>query len=273
MSDIKLSETDKVLLEMLTENTGRHMLDSGGAYGRNWERNQGRDFLSERPTILTVDHWGTGDHWEMMVQHNVFHWLRHHLTYDPDMQRDFDEFAATQSDDAPWLNLMMNFPEEFLHKHYPDIFELGDWNTHNTYNGEDCLSRVIQRLSFGNGCHVLLQIHGGCDIRGGYTAPKAFTCEEYALMNNAQAFMSCNRQDVDERQLVIEGAPRNDDPHRWYTDDAGYHWYPDDFGMEELIKYPMTDNKKLRGKGHIYVNLDKQIPHCPICGSPLEAYF
>lgn len=36
----KLTSTERVLIAMLTENTGRHMLDSGGAYGRNWERNR-----------------------------------------------------------------------------------------------------------------------------------------------------------------------------------------------------------------------------------------
>ena len=30
----------ELIYKMLTENTGVHMLDSGGAYGRNWERNQ-----------------------------------------------------------------------------------------------------------------------------------------------------------------------------------------------------------------------------------------
>lgn len=38
--------TAEVIASMLTENTGRHMLDSGGAYGRNWERNHGRDVES-----------------------------------------------------------------------------------------------------------------------------------------------------------------------------------------------------------------------------------
>jgi hypothetical protein len=44
------TETQTVLLEMFQENTGAHMLDSGGAYGRNWERNQGKD-LFEEPMI------------------------------------------------------------------------------------------------------------------------------------------------------------------------------------------------------------------------------
>ena len=33
-------ELKQVVYSMITENTGRHMLDSGGAYGRHWERNQ-----------------------------------------------------------------------------------------------------------------------------------------------------------------------------------------------------------------------------------------
>ena len=35
------TETQKMLARMLTENTGRNILDSGDAYGRHWEKNQG----------------------------------------------------------------------------------------------------------------------------------------------------------------------------------------------------------------------------------------
>lgn len=34
----ELTDTQKSLIEQLTENTGRHLLDSGSAYGRNWEQ-------------------------------------------------------------------------------------------------------------------------------------------------------------------------------------------------------------------------------------------
>ena len=36
--------TAKIIYKMLTESTGKHMLDSGGAYGRHWERNQKKSF-------------------------------------------------------------------------------------------------------------------------------------------------------------------------------------------------------------------------------------
>ena len=34
--------TKEIIYGMLIENTGTHFLDSGGAYGRAWERNQGK---------------------------------------------------------------------------------------------------------------------------------------------------------------------------------------------------------------------------------------
>ena len=35
-----MKKTKEVIYQMLIESTGQHMLDSGGAYGRHWERNQ-----------------------------------------------------------------------------------------------------------------------------------------------------------------------------------------------------------------------------------------
>src|SRR4051812_45426705 len=35
-----ITETERAVAEMLVENTGTHMLDSGGSSGRAWQRNQ-----------------------------------------------------------------------------------------------------------------------------------------------------------------------------------------------------------------------------------------
>jgi len=54
-------KTKEIIYNMLTENTGRHMLDSGGAYGRNWERNQVKtieDFENEpEETYIYAKQW------------------------------------------------------------------------------------------------------------------------------------------------------------------------------------------------------------------------
>ena len=34
------TQTQQAIFEMLTENTGKHFLDSGGDNGRHWQRNQ-----------------------------------------------------------------------------------------------------------------------------------------------------------------------------------------------------------------------------------------
>jgi hypothetical protein len=83
---IEPSETQKVLAEMLTENTGRHMLDSGGAYGRNWERNQGitvEDFINS-PKVNVDKYCGP------IV--NVFHYLDAHLDYNEEIDNEFQEW-------------------------------------------------------------------------------------------------------------------------------------------------------------------------------------
>ena len=35
-----MKTVEQTIYEMLIENTGTHMLDSGGANGRNWQKNQ-----------------------------------------------------------------------------------------------------------------------------------------------------------------------------------------------------------------------------------------
>ena len=154
-----VTRTDEVLAGMLTENTGRHMLDSGGAYGRHWERHQGmtaQNFV-QGPSVH-VDRYG--------VTLDVFHYLRDRLEFAPEMQQEWEQFTAQQPEEG-WFTLMDEFPEAYG-------FESS--GSFNTYNFENSLSQVVQGVTFkaGDDCFVLLQIHGGCDVRGGYTAPKAF---------------------------------------------------------------------------------------------------
>lgn len=39
-NDVQVTETERAVAEMMVENTGTHMLDSGGSMGRSWQRNQ-----------------------------------------------------------------------------------------------------------------------------------------------------------------------------------------------------------------------------------------
>ena len=66
--------------------------------------------------------------------------------------------------------------------------DLGDVeiiNTFNTYNGDSDLSQILQGswLTINDEQYFLLQIHGGCDARGGYTDAKLFQTNEYYMIH------------------------------------------------------------------------------------------
>jgi len=86
----KLTKTEKVLLEMLKENTGEHFLDSGGAYGRHWQSNQGVDFTKRK------EGWWS---WpgELSATKDLFHWLSQILEYDAEGNRKFQAFCRRKA--------------------------------------------------------------------------------------------------------------------------------------------------------------------------------
>jgi hypothetical protein len=69
----------------------------------------------------------------------------------------------------------------------------------------------------------MLQIHGGCDVRGGYTKPQIFEGSwEEVLCRDGSFYVRCP---------ICE--------EEWSTDDGGYHWYP--FGNGPTLKYNDND--------------------------------
>ena len=160
------TETQTVLLEMFQENTGKHLLDSGGAYGRNWERNQKKD-LFEEPMIDAQ----YGD-----VTVSAIRWLEDRVTFDPDMDAKYQAFVSERADTGH-LDDMMSFAESL---EGTGLYGDGDPMTVNTYNHECVLSQTLQFVYFEHDhtSYVILQVHGGCDVRGGYTAPRVFETDE-----------------------------------------------------------------------------------------------
>jgi hypothetical protein len=80
---------------------------------------------------------------------------------------------------------------------------------------------------------VALQIHGGCDVRGGYTKPRIFSLtDEYSIMRNADGCIQCT----------------DNYNHEWSTDDA-YNWYYQGsagyHSGRQLDQYPIIDTDDL----------------------------
>jgi hypothetical protein len=235
------SRTESKLTEMFTANTGRHLLDSGGAYGRNWERNQGltvQDF-SGQPKAT----WERGGY----ITVNAWHYLNDRLEYSKAAEvltRLMHVWELADFDNRNLYNL--GDQEDFL-KHLGA--EPG--NVWNTYNWDNLLSQTLQGYDFelAGSRYVMLQVHGGCDVRGGYTLPVIFELGQwidYFLLDTDSAELYCDG-------CNISGNYRGPDLE-WYRHGE---LPPTPFGEAERCFYAPSGYDMANG--------------CPECGGDLEA--
>lgn len=198
------TETERLIHEMLIENTGAHILDSGSVYGRAWERNRRVTDFHKLPII----HVEVGKNSLELLQLNIFHYLRFFLERDKiskSLEKEFYEIAENKTDS--WLTLMMDFTHHLTERGWEYD---GAWNS---YNWENLLSQVIQGVSIispDGELYIMLQIHNGCDVRGGYTKPRFFRLVEedegdfFAWMSEISAYCNC---------------------YELHSDDSGYNWH------------------------------------------------
>lgn len=225
--------TDEALKAMLTEDTGRHMLDSGDHYGRHHEENQGRDFDDEPEATLEFCP-STG---EVLIYRSVYHFLRCEVNYDSDADRRLQEHGIEH--DLHGNRLSKAFAESLPGA--SGLYGKGDPMAFNSYNHECSLDQTIQGVVVNarNETLIILQIHGGCDVRGGYTRPRAFRPAD-----DPASVLTFGDGTVSE-----EGADES-----WHTDCAGYRWYPNG-DADQLQEYDMTTADELE---QILVNPDEE---------------
>lgn len=151
---------EKLAKELLKTVTGAHMLDSGGAYGRHWESNQKVDF-DQQPVAWADLEVG----YVICPTASLYHWLVSRFEVD-DLCDEFNALPVDDWDSREAYGLSAD-GEKWLTSHG---FEIG--KAFNSYNYDGDLSQVIQ----GSPLHheelkdyYLLQVHQGCDVRGGYT--------------------------------------------------------------------------------------------------------
>ena len=133
-----------------------------------------------------------------------------------------------------------------------------------TYNDQSLLSQdiVFNQFSHDHTDYVILQIHNGCDARGGFTSPRVFECDE-SLFDYCRATIYAPNT-LDPAQLIMPFGT-DDNSHSWNTDD-GYSYYGD--SVNDLKSYDVTDDLDQRGQGVILVEYDKA--YSPINGAQLE---
>ena len=172
------NKVQKLVYSMLIENTGKHLLDSGLTDNRNWQRNQQRsisDFMNDFPVSYHLDTRYTS-YVERVV--SVFHYLSA-----LELDEICDKFNKLNKNAKDWdgdFHGVCIKAQGYLNKLGKEDFENGfslclprEWNT---YNGDSDLSQTLQgaNLSIGGQEYILVQIHNGADVRGGYTDAKLF---------------------------------------------------------------------------------------------------
>lgn len=242
--------TEKVIIAMLTENTGAHFLDSGGAYGRAWQRRQKIENWDDIPYLK----WN-GDY----MSKSLYRFLVEQLDYDPELDKEFHEFCINEENKKESYYACMHSFKDYLEEKYePDGSYVPSYFD-NSYNHESAIDGTIQYqyVSLKDKDVIILQTHNGCDVRGGYSTPHVFTCSEgidYFSIDSTDMRFECS----------VCGSSA-------YTDDA-YNWY-----LEGPYINKPWDNLALAIEGTsedmIYDYQDNSFESaliCPICGSVIE---
>ena len=183
---------EQTIAAMLTQSTGTHFLDSGGGNGRAWQRNAGKtveDFraMPSATAEIYVREYGGETVAEILPRVNVFHLLTGGALELDDLCHNFNsvmmedwkhggEYYGVSIDGHEWLEMVGFKP---------------NGESFNTYNWGANHSQVLQGAEltregeYGEEKYLLLQIHGGADVRGGYTDAKLFKLDDHAEVYNA----------------------------------------------------------------------------------------
>ena len=178
-----MNNTKELVYKMLTECTGKHMCDSGMSDNRHWQRNQKKtikDFENEPEENIYKE----GEY--IYRDLSVYHYLSQ-LELD-DICNDFNKINSNCKDWDAETN-----DDNFLYGVSKEA-----WNTlksinhvefirsYNTYNYESDLVQTLQgaNLTINEEEYILIQIHNGADVRGGYTDAKLFKLNDEGLINS-----------------------------------------------------------------------------------------
>jgi len=307
--------TQFVLKEMFCENTGSHFLDSGGAYGRGYDRANAvkhLDWMEQEPVIVSVDQYSSDGDYDFYVLKNAYLFLCECLSYDLEMDQKFHSFCQSEKEHEftyhdkhiiPCLSLKGTSPrntielvkktveviapkdksyyncmtlwKDWLKQGDPLVEDFEDLDGYNTANGDSCLNKTLQWEMFAihNGKYenhyIILQIHNGCDVRGGYSTPHVFSFDEDDFWSRMED-LSCRcpnfgweDREIPGTQLNLQGKPTKDpvvdiEHVDCYSDDGGCHWYGNSGAEIDGGSEFTTDEE---GEHHII---------CKKCGADLE---
>lgn len=223
---------ERALAELMVESTGANILDSGGHYNRSWQRH--RDFVNSNGDFRTLPEVNCRGFWlddadpakwtfdSLSV--SMFHFLKDRLELDEkcaELQRRMDAFGEKHGEYG--LSKMEAF--------FQGELESEGWTAEksfNSYNHETTLDETIQGVVLieddTEDAYLLLQVHGGCDVRGGYTEPRVFRIGDDEALAHLSDWAS-----------LTAGCDCGAEEERYAdSDDAGNTWYRGGFSKEGL---------------------------------------
>lgn len=196
--------TEKKIHSMLTESTGTNIMDSGGSFGRSWQINRlNKDMRKNQSISYSV--YESSDYVECSV--DLFHFLIDNLDFSAkakQLSKQFYKFCSKT--DNSYLADMEDFTDNLTESKN---------QSYNSYNDDSILSQDIQYIIFEyeGSNFIMLQIHQGADIRGGYTKPVIFevndyfsTYQEIALKCDCLTVEGC---DIDQSWIKKRRDPNN----------------------------------------------------------------
>ena len=222
--------TKYVLQRMFTENTGRHMLDSGDHYGRGFEARQESDEW-KTSDMFTLNH-------DMTATVNTYQWLAdlNELYYHPILTETFWDWAKDRKNEH-WLDSAKVWANHYYEK--SGASRHFNVRAINTYNYETPLDNILQWIEYpgpGGARWLILQVHNGCDARSGYTVPRIF-----------QLGMSIGPE------VVVRAS---DGEHKWATHNGGYTWDTKDRSIKSLDEMTVVDENTIIAKAKEYFSIE-----------------
>lgn len=247
--ELDYKTTQEVVKEMLLENTGSHFLDSGQAFGYQYEKRAARKFEEEPKGTYEV---ALNDKELVIIPRlNIYHALVDNFEWD----QTFTEMLQIYGSSTGYGSWGTDLAENFAGK-----IGAVNINTYNTYNFDNFLEANLLVTNFtvaeNMEDYAIISTHNGCDARGGYSDAKVF----YA------GGMTDSRLEFEMTRAFLECPDLCDDnPADLLYSDSGWSIRLNKEDIEDFVK------NETPVKGKYTITSDNDL-YCK-CGKRLEVYF
>lgn len=243
----KLNATERKLASMFMERVPTNLLDSGLVYGYNFDYNREHPIWEQPESHVEFGVFSDGD-LSIDLKLNTYKLLSKQLEYDKKADQKFQKWRKQWDDkeDDSWEAHLEELPALSRYDNTPK-----SWTSGYTYNADTLLDQQIVYYFCTRANYVIIQVHGGCDARCGFTEPILFR-EEF----------------LGEFNPFVQAAVYCSECRSWWDyDNTGHCMCNSEGTIGGLADYPCE--KGTEGKVGTVVVREDYKAFCPICGKGL----